>query len=1005
MPMRQRSLCLAWILVLACCLPAAAQNAQPAAPPAGLGAEQAAQIEAETSPEDLVNLAKVFTIRKDLAAAGAAVEKACTLKPELLEDARRQSPKSWNDFWFSHRAKLRLQKLPENDIAGRVKIAEWLRAGDEVALARQTLLAALEKDKNNPEARALAEKWNLFGGGPIQFDLRPGLKQPLIAADFQDEGVSLAVRKDRAFVILPFSYNPGETRLIINKGLLRAVTDDKKSAMVKGIALLSKDGTLAQDNQPLYERIEAVYKEGEGTSGIEIVCFNTMRPPASRGGGGPARQPEPMSREPQEGTGKAAFIIDVPQGFKSLDCEYRGAPPLHLEASVLLAISGGGKETTQPQRDAIVAVLAQEAGGKQATVASAAVARLAALRSATPEGAQQVPAAQLAAMNQKIDRALVTAITQQDPQTRREAFEALAFSNTPLSTDLLAMLRDNKDAAVGLGILEECAALLAPPVEGQPARPTGGQPVAVPEVITRVSGTLPSVNVPANALMMVAACLASAVPQVQQRAADVLLTNPSQQSLLVLSDASGPTRPLVVDKLAKASSPELKSAMLRLMLLRPDPATLPKMLAAAKDVPVVVKGEDDPLIGSLLAPHSAASLELLLEMLSRADLSAVVNSANLKKAFETIASTQQNSKAIRAALLRLATAQFQPPYEAPVKRGSAVQRPSETSAFEALLVTLATSTDPDTAQAAATALINVGRLTALNEQLRKADARIAQGLIQAFYRNKAMWERESLPIFLASRLSDTDPKTQQLALAALLSGLQTVPAKERWKATLAIKLGVDRAQLVELSGNPEERIAQQATELLIRLTQTRPSEASELANLPDKAARDARLATMEGENAAKAAGPFVCMIYLDVAPTGQQQSLEPGADVERPRFSVPIAGPTVVFQRPGGKLAVLLDSTNIAVTSAGGEPGGGLKINAGPILRAAAESPAAGKENLAGRIDLLPLAEPRETEIKYEQFGMWSGEATIQDQQRPDNQMPLRISGARIVFEPLAPQS
>src|SRR5262249_11271488 len=119
-----------WVVLLTAtsvCLFISVRSAAPAAPaPAPLPQPQKDAIDADSTPEQAVEPAKNYALQRSLPGAAAAIEKAVKLQPALLTDAKVQTPRSWNEYWFTQRAALQEQKLARNDAAGRVKIAQWL---------------------------------------------------------------------------------------------------------------------------------------------------------------------------------------------------------------------------------------------------------------------------------------------------------------------------------------------------------------------------------------------------------------------------------------------------------------------------------------------------------------------------------------------------------------------------------------------------------------------------------------------------------------------------------------------------------------------------------------------------------------------------------------------------------------------------------------------------------------------------------------------------------------
>jgi hypothetical protein len=999
--------------------------------PGAMTPEQAQQVEGAQTVEALTELGKLFFLQRQLPAAEACVVKMCEIDPDLLTDDRRHSPRSWHDFWFTQRAAIRERALAPDDAAGRVELALWLHAAGIPEAARQMLMAALEVDDSLAEAQDLADRWRLFSGGPVRFDLGYGLTQPLLLEAYTDQGVELILRRDHVFLVLPFAYEPAESKLIINKSLLRAITSEGRAGLVKGIALLEHKGGqpagwpggpsgrpvgspaelgLQAGSEPLWERLE-VERNADGDV-VEVVCFNTVQPvvPRPAGAGRAPVQPRdrpgaPGGREVRPASGYAAFVIEVSRAMVHVDCEYRGAEPLRLEAELLAALAAPA-DAAGPGGERLLEFLIRQASVEQAAIAAVAVGKLAMMRG-QEEDLPGEPVAADGARVRRIDAALLAAMAHPDRLTRRAAFDAL-IGGGPLRASMLDQVRtlDNLEALKGM--LEQARKALEPPAPtaggqdpGDPHRrfdpffaPADGE-----DLVTRAVAGLPASHASPNVFAILAACLDHQDPTVRQRALDILLARPTQQSVQAMVAAGRTGRQDVIAKLAGVEKPEVKEALLRAMLTSADAEMLASLLAACSDVSLIITSESDPVLAAVTEHESGPVLEQLAALLARSDLSAVAHTGGFRRVMEAMAAHQHRPEA-RAGLLKLALAQFSPAYEAPIRREHARGGLPQESAIEEILASLAGSPDAVVSRAAATALVSAGRLELLNARLAQTTPERRRELVRSLSGDKSLSEREALPMFLAGRLSDEDPGTIQAALASLAIIERGLEVRERWRARLAVKQALPSAALLALTDHADDRIARQAVDLLNRLTQGSGAPV-DFSVLPDQDARRDSLAILDGERAAWPTGLFACMVYLDVQPTASPPPVGLAG-----RKSVPLPSAQLMLRRSSaGNLEVLAGGNPIAsISSPEQGVGGKLLIDAAPLLRAALGSPQAEREGLAGRVDLVWLNRARECELAYEQLGAWSGELQGQEHDMGSGPIrPLRITGARIILEPVAP--
>ena len=104
-------------------------------------------------------------------------------------------------------------------------------------------------------------------------------------------------------------------------------------------------------------------------------------------------------------------------------------------------------------------------------------------------------------------------------------------------------------------------------------------------------------------------------------------------------------------RLGKLTNPELKAALLRVILAHADPASAAKLLQAAESIELVFTYDDDPILTGL-SRSSPQALLLLIRMLARADLSVVSSSDRFRQSLDVLATSQQKDPVIRKASAR-----------------------------------------------------------------------------------------------------------------------------------------------------------------------------------------------------------------------------------------------------------------------------------------------------------------------------------------------------------------
>ncbi|HSW46646.1 MAG TPA: hypothetical protein VLM89_13870 [Phycisphaerae bacterium] len=999
---------------------------------------QMQEIQAASQPQALVDLARRFFLLRQEEASRFCIEKACLADPSLLTDGKLVSPRSWRKFWFRYRAVIRLRKLGPGDAAGRVTIAVWLHEGGERGEARRMLRAGLEIDPNLEAARTLAKAWKLDSGGPFQFDLTFGLNNPLIHESFTDEGEKIDLRPGRKFMLLPFAYDPAEGPLRILKYSVQV----SQGCRVVGIVLLTTDAgaqpdappALRLEDQPLWERIQ-VERDENGV--LNLVATNMIRPPGKRVSGrtrstGDHRGGSPQPQETWRGldqtpSGYAAFLVDVPENLNAIEAVYEDDVRVQLDMRLLEML---GRETAgmNPQGQAeFVNVLAEKVLAPNVLIASAAVAKLSQVRQAlppaTPDPAAVTPSGEREeSLSVHIDRILWSALGHPNPMVQRKAFAAMVEADRPMGPTLLAALRDPAQEKVALAALDQIEQMLvSAPTADRPA-PGQVQPEGTvdPQSATRIKlvGLDPS-PAPTNVFKVLSACLTSLQPAIVERAIEIVLVDGSEQAVQTLVDLPAGGRSILADRLPKTSDPDLKAALVRVLLLRPEPALVAKALEACRDLKIEISGPDDPILYAFRARLPALAQVDLVQMLARSDLSAIVSSDALDGVLTTLAMDAQRNPAMLAALLQLAKAAFQPSNAAPmgmIRREGAGDIKS--SPFATLLARIAGTPNADvsTIRSAATTLLAAGHLLELQQKVRQmpsANERVR--VISAVGSSKELWAREALPEFLAGCLGDADPKPAAAALSALAEVYKAADSSQRWRLNLAVKLGLETQALLKWTRAEDEKPARMAMSLLRQLTQMPQSDSDHFEALPEESARQHFLSELERSRSEKPVGKFACMVYIDlkpVVPGGAAAQGAPPAGQAEPQdptiYGVPLPICTVTIQAEGEKIAhILADERYIGMPDERGSlvpAPGQLRVDAAPLLLDGLRRAFEQKQSFAGKVDRLALTDRLQCELRHYKLGTWQGEVTVGPPRTPDPLATFQVVGARVFLEPMGEQ-
>jgi hypothetical protein len=271
-------------------------------------------------------------------------------------------------------------------------------------------------------------------------------------------------------------------------------------------------------------------------------------------------------------------------------------------------------------------------------------------------------------------------------------------------------------------------------------------------------------------------------------------------------------------------------------------------------------------------------------------------------------------------------------------------------------------------------------------------------------------------MFLAGCLSDSDPKPAQAALSALADIYKATEANQRWRLNLAVKLGLDTAALMKWTQSADEKLSRLAVSLLRQLAHMSQQESDQLDALTDPAARQQFMTDFEKKRAEKPAGKYACMVYADLKPAGTAgpggaPAAAPGADSAepvKPMINVPLVSSTVTIQAEGQVVShIAADGRYIGMPDERGglvPTPGQLRIDGSQLLLDGLKWAYDQKLPFAGKVDRLALSDRLKCEFRHERLGTWCGELTITQPRAPDRSVPLQVTFAVLLLEPIGDQ-
>lgn len=985
-------------------------------------AEQTTRIDQASSTEALIELAKDFLFSRERAAAVQCVEQICRKNPALLTDPARQSSRMWNEFWFTTRADIRETGLRAEDAGGRVELALWLYEAGLTIPAQRMLSKALSLDPAMPRARELARQWRLHTGGPVEFDLHYGLRHRLLVETIKDENIDLVPRGQRAFLLLPFRYQPERTPFTLRSSELKITADGQGGTVIRGIALLEKTAGSPgpkpggnepanlqpqPDSDPLWEQIQ-IDRLPEGKGHI-LTCLNLTPPPEllrdpsrprpDRRAGTRDRTAPDNRRQARPAGGHAMFVVELPVTTKVVRCSYANLTELTLDMDFIKALTEPFADQSPAVQKESLGFLAARTSSADPAVARAAIAKLLMIAAAADEAPAASPATQPArpTLAQRIiQQALLSAVSHPHPMVRRAAVRGLSSLDHEVARETCELIRD-ADSMPLVYLVEELEQLLREHAQTAPSQPTGDtepSPQAAP-ASDGVSAPAAS-SAPPNAFNLLRCCLGSNDPKGLRAAINLVLQDGSPQALAALSGSSPQAMAMLTENWSRLPNNAAREAGLRALVMQGNPEALAMVRERIEATPLVVTDVHDPILSLLRENVPDAQVEHRLAVLNQVDFSAVESSETLVQMLKEFAEARK-SPLSRMALVQFAIAHQRGPHPSPLPRGSSTDaEKTPPSAFDLLLGELAADANAEVSRAAAGALLAAGRAQLLHKRLATADIVVRRDLAEALVQDKPLRELDGLPMFLALQLAETDARTVRSSLASISLLYKRTPPQRIWRISLAIRQVVDVERLIRWSADHDEAVAHHASDLLARLLGLSEEEAADWARAGDAESRLGLFQAREARRQFAIGGRFGCLVLLDLVRGGP-------AGVQR-RESIPLTSTHVTIEPAGTMGLRMLAEGREVGKMADGVAVADWDINAADLLRYALRSPDSENAKLPEDIDTEPLTRPVSCVLHRDRLGGWAGECAVTGNEgpRPDARAWLPAS-ARIILEPLAP--
>lgn len=1045
-----------------------------AAPAAAITPQERGAIREAEDARAVLRLGAQFAAGDRMVPARMCVERACALEPGLLDDDLSREPLAWNELWFTRRAELRAQSLADHDAAGRVDIAVWLHRAGFRHEARTMLQEALELDPSLKRARRLADAWLPDTQRTVQLDLSYGAAHPLLPEELSDQGKPVEPREGMMLLLLPFRYDPTAHKVRLSKATARVTSDDGTMCRPVGLALIKAKGrdespgltpmpealSLQSDGSPLLERVIA---ELDDDGQIELTCHNTTPPLAvlRQRGASQTRRREPKI-DTDTGSGFAAFVVEVPRDATSINIALPDDVTASADLEFLTMLSVQFEDIPEADHPGFIQNFITRAADENPLVAAGAVAKLGRIRRELGvnrrgyrrrRDGDRDPAEPV---RQAIEEAFLGAMQHVSPRVRREAFYALMDPEVRVSPVLVETLRTGSAEGAGSALLAELEKALAlapprPPATATEARPSTQRPGEQEDPVPRTARLLtgrPASSAPPNVFVALSAALAGELQERQEQAMDIALSDATAQSLACLAHAPAEVRRRLLKQFLTIKSPGLRTSLLRVLLVVPDPANLITLLEGGADLSLVIEMPTDPLLQLVARPLPPKFRRPLIELLVRSDLSALARSKELEEMLDKLVETAVRQEETSPLLLQLARNNFEAAYQVPPaveprasavpgrrsRRGRSRHRSRrDGTAFSHLLVRLATTEGirEDIAVAAGRDLVAAGRIDALREAILAMDSPGAQQqLLVGITKDRGLWEREALPMLLAGLIPAPNPRTVYSAVAALGYIYRGMDQAQQWRLNLAVKRVLSGDMLLPATFAAHDKTATLAMGLLRELGKMNEPEARLIAEAQTPEARAEALRHFNNGRKSRPEGAFAAMVFVDLSPiTATWQEDDRSRDRHGGGFGGVIqpAEPIENVRLIGGPVHFTMRATGPSITAGGRQIAIGgdrvwrsdseaieLQLDANALIAQAFRRTAEEQEDsIAHRVDPAPFQTELPCVFAYHHLGTWTaqikvptkveGKAKHRGRRRRPPRGGLRVHNAVIWLEPMEP--
>lgn len=716
----------------------------------------------------------------------------------------------------------------------------------------------------------------------VELDFRYALDEPVLLADFQDEGITIEPLRNKAFLLAPLHYEVTERRYAISAAT-RVETEAGKRCRVRGVsvagqtsqrsvgdfgksydqqsdsAALEQGFRRPQGSAPLYERIQPQIRDGEPI----LLWQNTTspKPPRAtgvRGGRGSSvgkgaysglrerRRDDQRStrRGEMPASGWAALLIEYPLDTSELKVQFVSGVTEGISLTLLQLVQATIDRSSQRDQDSGELTALARQIGSYTLDASPAMARLAVAWLARAGGQQRRGDQDTGSIDEAIEQALLQALANDDAVTAQWAWTALSGRQQLSPVTLHTISHQAEPKLLGrllLMIGQQLAGSKQSADVGGSARNRGatawkgyaGQPAVDDEGPIILPSSLPQSQAGAVCFAALQAVLQSRHVECVYQAVSLILEDGSKESVACLAEAPMAAKQAALQVLPTVGNSEVKTTAIKTMLMTPTPALLASLVKAAGSIQISIVDPQDPLLSLPTKTTDRQSQLMILQLLQKANMQQVLNSTKFTDMIQGLTGGLAPPE-IRKAAYGLLIAQW---LKAGGELGQSDQRSfgkgggaTRGNMARQLLIDALLEPDREVQRDAAAAMLKTGQIDTLTEQLnRNIDAEQAARLLGQLALDPQLRADDATLRLFAAMIGHSNTAVAQAALSAISLVAKDYRQQDRWRMRLAIKRQLSLEAISQRAADSNPVVAKMAGELAVMLGAKSSADAQAIA--------------------------------------------------------------------------------------------------------------------------------------------------------------------------------